>query len=90
VLIATSPTNSHSDAGLAPATLFQYEVTAFDAASNESARSTPASATTHYIATAVNFIGNSQYNVMRPARLHGSEVAGSKLLALPQRPRVAA
>jgi hypothetical protein len=29
-------------------------------------------------------------NVMGPARLHVSEVAGNKLLALPQRPRVAA
>jgi hypothetical protein len=46
-LIATSPTNSFSDTGLAPGTLYQYEVTAFDAASNVSARSAPASATTH-------------------------------------------
>jgi hypothetical protein len=47
VLVDTSPTNAYSDAGLAPATLYQYEVTAFDAAANESARSAPASATTH-------------------------------------------
>jgi chitodextrinase len=47
VLVDTTPTNSYSDTGLAPGTEHDYEVSAFDAASNESARSTPDSATTH-------------------------------------------
>jgi hypothetical protein len=47
VLVGTSLTNAYSDTGLAAGTLYQYEVSAFDAASNESARSAPASATTH-------------------------------------------
>lgn len=47
VLVDTSPTNAYSDTGLSPGTLYQYEVSAFDAASNESARSAPDSATTH-------------------------------------------
>jgi hypothetical protein len=46
VLVDTSPTNAYADTGLAPGTLYQYEVSAFDAAANESARSTPDSATT--------------------------------------------
>jgi len=47
VLVDTSPTNAYSDTGLDPATAYDYEVSAFDAASNESARSAPDSATTH-------------------------------------------
>jgi hypothetical protein len=47
ILLDTSPTNSYSDTGLDPGTEYQYEVSAFDAASNESARSAPDSATTH-------------------------------------------
>jgi chitodextrinase len=46
VLVDTSATNSHADTGLAPGTEYEYEVSAFDAASNESARSAPDSATT--------------------------------------------
>ena len=46
VLVDTSPTNAYSDTGLAPGTTYEYEVSAFDAASNESARSAPDSATT--------------------------------------------
>jgi chitodextrinase len=46
VLIDTSPTNSYSDTGLAIETGYEYEVSAFDAATNESARSNPDSATT--------------------------------------------
>jgi chitodextrinase len=46
VLVDTSPTNAYSDTGLASATLYEYEVSAFDAAANESARSAPDSATT--------------------------------------------
>jgi hypothetical protein len=49
VLIDTSPTNSYSDTGLDPGTEYDYEVSAFDAASNESARSAPDSATTHHV-----------------------------------------
>ena len=47
VLVDTRPTNSYSDTGLDPGTEYEYEVSAFDAASNESARSAPDSATTH-------------------------------------------
>jgi chitodextrinase len=46
VLVNTSPTNSYSDTGLASETEYEYEVSAFDAAANESARSAPDSATT--------------------------------------------
>jgi chitodextrinase len=44
--VATSATTSFSDAGLTPGTTYTYTVSAFDAASNESAQSAPASATT--------------------------------------------
>jgi chitodextrinase len=37
--IATSPTPSYSDKGLAPSTTYQYRVSAYDAAGNDSARS---------------------------------------------------
>ena len=47
VLVDTSPTNAYADTGLDPATEYEYEVSAFDAASNESARSAPDSASTH-------------------------------------------
>lgn len=46
VLITTSPTSSYNDTGLSPNTLYSYEVSAQDAAGNESARSTADSATT--------------------------------------------
>jgi hypothetical protein len=46
VLVDTSPTNSYSDTGLALETTYVYEVSAFDAAANESARSDPDSAST--------------------------------------------
>ena len=46
VLVDTSPTNSYSDTALDPSTEYVYEVSAFDAAANESARSDPDSATT--------------------------------------------
>ena len=57
VLIDTSPTNAYADSGLDPATLYQYEVSAFDAASNESARSTPDSATTHQAIVTAGLVG---------------------------------
>ena len=41
LLIDTSPTNAYSDTGLVSATEYEYEVSAFDAAANESARSDP-------------------------------------------------
>jgi serine protease len=44
--IATTAATSYSDTGLAPSTTHTYYVVAFDAASNESAPSNPASATT--------------------------------------------
>ena len=38
-VVTTSPTPSFTDAGLAPSTAYRYQVTAFDAANNESAKS---------------------------------------------------
>lgn len=46
IQVATSSTTSYSDTGLSSSTTYTYEVTAFDAAGNESGKSTPASATT--------------------------------------------
>jgi chitodextrinase len=62
VLVDTSPTNSYSDTGLAPGTLYQYEVSAFDAVNNESARSTPASATTHQVIVAAGLIAEWRFD----------------------------
>jgi chitodextrinase len=44
--IATTPTNSYSDSGLAPATQYRYRVIAYDAAGNESPSSDEAVQTT--------------------------------------------
>ena len=44
--IGTTPNISYSDAGLSPSTTYTYTVTAYDAASNVSTPSAPASATT--------------------------------------------
>jgi len=52
LLVDTSPTNSYSDIGLDPGTEYDYEVSAVDAASNESARSNPDSASTHQVIVA--------------------------------------
>ena len=45
-LLNTTPTNAYSDTGLLPATTYSYRVSAFDAGSNNSSESSPASATT--------------------------------------------
>jgi len=45
-LINTSPTNSYSDTGLISSTTYTYMVSAYDGATNESAPSSPVSATT--------------------------------------------
>lgn len=44
--IGTSPNNTYSDAGLAASTIYTYRVSAYDAAGNNSAQSSAASATT--------------------------------------------
>ena len=46
VQVGTTTTNSYSDTGLSASTTYTYTVAAFDAATNVSAQSTPASATT--------------------------------------------
>ena len=71
LLIDTSPTNSYSDTGLEIETAYEYEVSAFDAAANESARSAPDSATTAVARLSPEFVaggtagltGNSADNV---------------------------
>ena len=62
VLIDTSPTNAYSDTGLAPGT-YEYEVSAFDLAMNESARSDPATATTPIARLAPEFIARGAAEV---------------------------
>jgi Concanavalin A-like lectin/glucanases superfamily/Fibronectin type III domain len=62
VLVDTSPTNSYADTGLAPGTEYDYEVSAFDAASNESARSAPASATTHQVIVTAGLIAEWRFD----------------------------
>ncbi len=62
VLIGTSPTNSTSDTGLASGTLYQYEVSAFDAATNESARSTSASATTPQVIVTAGLVAEWRFD----------------------------
>jgi hypothetical protein len=49
VLVDASPTNAYADTELDPGTEYEYEVSAFDAANNESARSAADSATTHQV-----------------------------------------
>ncbi len=44
--IGTSPTNSYSDTTVSPSTTYTYEVSAYDAATNESDKSSSASVTT--------------------------------------------
>ena len=44
--VTTSPTPSFTDAGLAPSTAYRYQVAAFDAANNESAKSDALNVTT--------------------------------------------
>ncbi|MDH7482032.1 MAG: hypothetical protein QHH26_08695, partial [Armatimonadota bacterium] len=46
VQVGTSTGTSYSDTGCVPATSYTYEVSAYDAASNESAKSTPATVVT--------------------------------------------
>jgi hypothetical protein len=62
VLVGTSATNAYSDTGLAAGTLHHYEVSAFDAASNESARSAPASATTHQVIVTAGLIAEWRFD----------------------------
>jgi Fibronectin type III domain len=62
VLVDTSPTNAYSDTGLDPGTEYEYEVSAFDAASNESAPSAPDSATTHQVIVADGLIAEWRFD----------------------------
>ena len=62
VLIDTSPTNSYSNTGLVAGTLYEYEVSAFDAASNESARSAPDAATTHQVIVTAGLVAEWRYD----------------------------
>jgi chitodextrinase len=63
VLVDTSPTNAYSDTGLAIETEYEYEVSAFDAAANESARSAPDSATTAVARLAPEFVARGTASV---------------------------
>ena len=62
VLVDTSATNSHADTGLAPGTEYEYEVSAFDAASNESARSAPDSATTQQAIVSAGLVAEWRFD----------------------------
>jgi chitodextrinase len=62
VLVDTSPTNAYADTGLDPATEYEYEVSAFDAESNESARSAPDSATTHQVIVTAGLIAEWRFD----------------------------
>jgi chitodextrinase len=62
VLVDTSPTNAYSDTGLAPATEYEYEISAFDAASNGSARSAPDSATTHQVIVTAGLLAEWRFD----------------------------
>jgi hypothetical protein len=62
VLVDTSAMNAYADTGLAPSTEHEYEVSAFDAASNESARSAPDSATTHQAIVAAGLIAEWRFD----------------------------
>ncbi len=55
----TSAVNSYSDTGLSPATTYNYTVSAYDAAENNSSQSVPASATTPPAQT--NIITNGDF-----------------------------
>ena len=79
VLIDTSPTNSYANTGLAPGTEYDYEVSAFDAASNESARSAPDSATTHQVIVTAGLIAEWRFDqgagqVVTDASGHGNHL----------------
>jgi hypothetical protein len=62
LLVDTSPTNAYSDTGLDPATEYDYEISAFDAASNESARSAPDSATTHQVIVTAGLLAEWRFD----------------------------
>jgi hypothetical protein len=53
--IGTSATNAYSDIGLAASTAYSYTVSAYDAAGNNSAQSSAASATTQSVGTGGNW-----------------------------------
>lgn len=59
--IGTAAATTYDDSGLTPATTYRYEVAAFDAAGNVSARSTPASASTQAAGGRVIAAGPSDY-----------------------------
>jgi hypothetical protein len=58
IVINTSVTTSYADLNLNPSTTHTYNVTAFDAAGNESAQSLPAQATTHTPDTTAPLVTN--------------------------------
>ena len=61
-LVDTSPTNAYADTGLAPDIEYEYEVSAIDAASNESARSAPDSATTHHAIVTAGLVAEWRFD----------------------------
>jgi len=66
--VATTTTPSYQDAGLTEATSYSYTVSAFDAAGNESARSSVATATTRDV-TAPSVPANLGANVVSSSRI---------------------
>jgi chitinase len=56
VEITTVAGTSYSDRGLSPATSYSYEITAFDAAANESAKSSAVVATTPPVTTTASLV----------------------------------
>ncbi|MDO8646874.1 MAG: choice-of-anchor Q domain-containing protein, partial [Candidatus Diapherotrites archaeon] len=88
VNIGSSATTSFQNAGLSPSTTYNYKVSAFDAANNESAQSAQASATTpaqpsgNCALTSIRCVGSGQEYSTISAALTAS-VAGDTVLAYP-------
>lgn len=75
VQVATSATNSYVDTGLTPSTLYSYTVSAYDAATNESAQSSSDSDTT--LAASVGDTTPPEWVAFSPA--NNATVSGSSV-----------
>ena len=84
--ISTSSTTLYNDTGLTPSTIYTYTVTAYDAAGNPSAQSSPISATTPALPAVDDYLWVANYGSNTVTRILKSNTAISTTITVGSTP----